>query len=188
MVDLLRKHLQLFENRDPNVEYESLADRTIAKLKSHQSATYTKLAQKIQKLSNLEEEVSKLKEEIKDNTKEDIADLFDAADEAKTRVVETLQFIFTLSKTPEPSKTVQYKDILEKLSEKFTPELITMMEGLKETMVKKGAAKSPSLRVKAKESIDHSPSIFSKLKATIIKWGKSYDEKFNKLKQEFAKK
>lgn len=175
----IRQLINLMESRNPELEYEELADRVIAKLYSYNSQSYTKLAQKIERIDQLEAEIKALKAEVKQGTRESIAELFDAEDAAKTRVVETLSFIFTLSKDPEPTKAPKYKDILDVLSKQLTPELIIVLEGLKDTMVTK-TQKEPSLRLKPQQ-IDE--GVFSKLKQTVMSWASRYDSKLAKLKQ-----
>lgn len=186
---LLEKMSELSEERKSSVKYEETADKIIASLRSHDSASYTKLAQKISRISELNEEITKLKDEVKKSTKEDVADLFDATDDAKTRVVETLQFVFTLSKTPKETETPKYKDILDQLTKHLTPELIAVLDTLKKTLVTK-TQKEPSLRVSPHDPtrLDESKmgSFFKKLKHTIAKWGDSYDRRLDKLKDQIA--
>lgn len=194
-LDILQK---LEETRRSDIEYTEKPDRIIASLKSHKSQSYTKLAQKISKIAALDEEIKKLKKELKEETRTDISDLFDAADEAKTRVVETLQFTFTLSKKPEETVSPKYKDIVEELTKHLTPELIKVLEVLKETMVTK-TQKEPSLRLadlsgnKVDESYDTEEEssedderfneLTKKVKTVIEKWGKHYDHKLDELKK-----
>ena len=177
-----RKLINLFESRRPDLEYHNGTKEVVAVLKSYNSQSYTKLAQKVERISTLETEIKQLKEEVKAETRENISDLFDAEDAVKTRVVETVSFILTLSKDPEPTRTPKYKDILEELSNHLTPELISVLEELKKQMVTV-TQKSPSLKVKPiAEGIIG--SVFAKLKELVFKWGQRYDQKLDQLKQQ----
>lgn len=199
----IRKYMNLMEapewERDeetgrvnhPDVSYEISPDKAIANLKSYNSQSYTKLAQKLERIKQLSEEVDQLKEEVKAETKDGVADLFAAEDAARTRIVETVSFIFQLSKNPKETVTPKYKDILEELSKSMTPELIKVMEGLKKTMVTT-VQKSPTLKVSAKESV-MTEGVWDALKgylagflAKVQSWGKQYDSKLAALKAQAA--
>lgn len=176
----MRDLINIMEGRLPGVEYDDKPDRVTAALKGRDSEKYTKLGQKIQRIETLSKELDDLQAEVKAETKTDIADLFDAADAVKTRVVETLSLIFTLSKNPATQNNPKYKDILETLSADFTPDLIKKMEALKKTMVTV-VNKSPSLRVTHLKEGKFS-SFFKKLKNYFTAWGIQYDEKLDALK------
>lgn len=175
----MKKFLKLFEARIPDVEYKQTAKEVVATLKSYKSATYTNLAKKVERLSLLEDEVKGLKEEIKQETCEHIAGIFDASDAIHTRVVETVSFILTLSKDPAETRTPKYKEILSELEQHMTPELIAITEQLKSQLVTV-VQKQPSLRVKAKlsENIEVSDDVFLQ---HVERWGKKYDQKLDQL-------
>ena len=187
----MRKLLNLFEARltDTDVEYEESADKVIATLKSYKSQSYTKLAQKLERIETLEEEIKTLKEEVKQDTRENVADLFDSADTINTRVVDTISFIFTLSKDPKPTVSPKYKDILAVLEKQLTPELIAVLEKLKNEMVTI-TQKAPSLKYSKKEELeedlddigDFVSSWYRKFKNYISSWGVKYDSKLSALK------
>lgn len=178
-----RKLINLVESRidGPHVSYEDSTTKVIAKLRSYNSQTYTKLAIKFEQMSLLEEEIKELKAEIKASTKEDIADLFDAADAIKTRVVETVSFTMTLSKDPKPTVSPKYKDILDALTEHLTPELIAKLEELKTNMVTV-TQKSPSLKIEPVAE-GFVGGLFAKFKNFILNWGNKYDRKLNQLRR-----
>lgn len=90
--DNIRKILNLFEGRNPDLEYQDAETQVIAKLRSYNSQSYTKLAQKVNRIKQLKDEVKALEEEVKQETRENITDLFDAEDAVKTRIVETMSF------------------------------------------------------------------------------------------------
>lgn len=178
-----RDLINLVEARIETADYVEKAKEVAATLVSYDSMVYTKLGQKVQRIAALEEEISALKEEVKQESREKVADLFDAEDAAKTRVVETIQFIFTLSKDPAPTVTPKYKDILGELEKHLTPELIQVLEALKTQMVTV-TQKSPSLKVKQKEITEGIVSgFFAKFKNMIMNWGAKYDQKLDRLKQ-----
>jgi alanyl-tRNA synthetase len=169
------------EGRMSGVEFTELEDRVIASLKSHDSQVYTKLAQKTERIKQLKDEIKALEEEVKQSTRSDVADLFAAEDAVKTRVIETLSYILTLSKDPEPTKVPKYKDILEELSKQLTPELILVLEALKEQMVTV-TQKAPSLRIKpVKEG--RLDNLLFKFKEKIFGWANRYDQKLAALRR-----
>jgi len=185
-IDSFKKLIMICEARElnnPNIEYEDdpKGSKVIAKLRSYKSQTYTKLAQKLQRMEELTEEMKQLKDEIKTHTKEDVSDLFDAADAARTRVIETVSFVFNLTKDPKVTETPKYKNILEELEKDLTPELIKVLESIKaqEEMVTK-TQKSPALSVRPiNEDIQ---DIFARLKDVVYAWGEEYDKKLDDLK------
>ena len=130
-----RHYINLLEARDPGIQYQDSESEVIALLRGSDSQVYTKLAQKVNRIEQLESEIKELKEEVKQVSRENIADLFDADDAVKARVVQTMSFILTLSKDPKATVTPKYKDILEALSTQLTPELIIVLENLKKQMV-----------------------------------------------------
>lgn len=178
----MRDLINIMEGRLPGIEYDDKDDRVTASLKGRDSEKYTKLGQKIQRIETLSKELADLQKEVKAETKTDIADLFDAVDAVKTRVVETLSLIFTLSKDPKKQENPKYKEILETLSADFTPDLIKKMEALKKTMVTV-VNKSPSLRVTHLKEGKFG-GFFAKLKNYFLNWGKAYDAKLQTLKSE----
>ena len=93
---------------------------------------YSDLANHIRDVETAEKEIKATKDEIKVGTKELIADLFTAEEAVMTRVVRVNNAIFTLSKDPEPTTTIQYKKVLDALCKVLTPELRQKLEELKE--------------------------------------------------------
>lgn len=175
-----RTLINLFEARNPEITYQDTPGQVIAQLRSYNSQVYTKLAQKIERIEQLEAEVRQLKDEVKQDTRENIADLFAAEDAVNTRVVETISFIFTLSKDPRATESPKYKEILTALEAQLTPELITVLEGLKKNMVTV-TQKQPSLRIRpVTEGI---ADVFARLKQMVFGWAQRYDQKLNRLQQ-----
>lgn len=176
---------QLAEARSPEFDYEETEKQVIVRLKSYNSQTYTKLAQKVERISQLEAEVKQLKEEVKQHTRENIADLFSAEDAVKTRIVETVGLILQLSKDPEATRAPKYKEILETLSTQFTPELIAAMEALKESLVTV-TQKAPGLKIKPLDE-GQLGQFFSNIKSRILNWANNYDQKLLMLKNSIAR-
>jgi len=177
----------LSEVRDSSLEYETIraksedqSDKVIARLRSHKSAAYTNLAKKIQEVKELSDRIKVLETEIKQSTREDVVDLFDATDAVSTRVVETVSFVFTLTKDPKVTKSPQYAKILAVLAPQLTDELQVVLKGLLDTMVTR-TQKAPALTVKrVNESFVQ--GAFQKLKRLVNIWALSYDRKLDKLK------
>lgn len=201
----IRKFMDLVEGPDdgtprdeagrvshPDISYDVSPDKVVAQLKSYNSQSYTKLAQKIQRIEELEAETKRLKEEVKQEGRDAVNDLFSADDAVRTRVVETVSFVFTLTKDPKATVTYQYAKIVEALEKKLTPELITVLEGLKK-QYQSTTQKAPALSLAAKESVDLSEGVWDNLKAMFAKfknwvmnWGVKYDQKLDALKAQAA--
>ena len=184
---MLLQHL--FENErpvNPNISYEDQADKVIAHLKSYNSAAYTRLANRVEEVASLEAEIKAIKEDMKGLAREHVASLFAADDAAKTRVVDTISFILTLSKDPKPTETYQYAKIIEELTQHLTPELITVLSEIK-ARFKSVTQKEPSLKIAKKEPDAISEGIvehFRKFYSVIRDWAKNYDRKLSALKQQ----
>jgi uncharacterized protein (UPF0335 family) len=179
-----RHYINLIESRIPDLEYQDNEQQVIAVLKSYNSQVYTKLAQKVERIDQLEAEIKMLKEEVKNETRENIADLFDADDAVKTRVVQTMSFILTLSKDPKATVSPKYKDILEELATQLTPELIIVLENLKKQLVTV-TQKSPSLRI-APVDEGRFGDLFARFKQKVFGWATRYDQKLSMLQQAAA--
>jgi hypothetical protein len=177
----------------PDIQYVSTPDKVVATLKSYDSQSYTKLAQKIERISELEKEAKALKEEVKQLGREKVADLFSADDVVRTRIVETCSFIFTLTKNPKATETYSYAKILGELESSLTPELIKVMESLKEKY-KSVTNKEPALSIKpvaTEESLnegfwDELKAKFAKFAAAVSNWAGKYDSKLDSLKAQAA--
>ena len=192
----MRNLINLVEGRiegNPEVSYtdteSASATKVVAQLNSYKSGVYTKLAMKLTRLEEIKQEAKELTAEIKQHSRENVADLFDAEDAASTRVVDTLQFIFTMTKDPKATESPQYKKILETLEKQFTPELTEVYTRLKSEMVTV-TQKAPALKVAKKdESIQEMlnlregiASMFTKIKNAVMRWGQKYDAKLDALK------
>lgn len=165
-------------------------------LASYDSARYTKLGNNLVKIVKLTEELKQLQDETKEEARELLGDFFWAENAVCTRVVETVSFTFTLSKTPKPVASVSYSKVLADLEEHLTPELLEKLKMIKANHTSAPVQKAASLKavdkrvpVATEESInegmgDKLKGFFAKLKDWAFKWGKQYDAKLDKLKAE----
>jgi hypothetical protein len=173
------------EARLGDFPYMDEPDKTTVSLKSHQSQIYTNLAKKVKRINELKTELKALEDEVKQSSRENVSDLFDIEDAVKTRVIDTVSFIITLSKDPKATVSPKYKDILEVLEKQLTPELISVLEGLKKTMVTV-TQKAPSLKIEPKDKpqLDEGKlsQYITKLKNWVMSWGAKYDAKLDQLK------
>lgn len=177
------------EKSTADFKYEK--GKVTATLKSYDSMVYTKLAQKVERMTQLQQEITELEKDVKSEARGLVADLFSAEEETKTRVIDTVSFIISLAKKSEPTTTYKYAAILEDLEKKLTPELIKVLENLK-AQYSSTVQKEPALTIKSKkveEAIgdkfkDEIASYFKKYRAFIGEWAKRYDSRLAKLKQQ----
>lgn len=171
--------------------------KVIANLQAAPSARYTKLGRNLMAIERYSARVAELKEAVKQDTRELIADLFNAEDAARTRVVETVSFAFQLTKDPKATETIQYKKVLDELEAHLTPELIGVLralEGKYKTVTQKAPALSYTDKRPKEESVtegsvaleegfaDKLKSYLHKFLGWVQSWGKKYDAKLAKLK------
>jgi len=204
----MRGYLKLFEAaapdyvgkvQHPDITYSAEQtggeiNKITAFLKSYESGRYTKLGRNLKRIELLDKRVKQLKEDTKQESRELIADLFHAEDAASTRVVDTVSFIFHMSKDPKPTETVKYAKVLEELQNHLTPELQDVLETLIEKHKSAPVQKAASLKATDKvaqteESIneglgDKLKGFFAKLAAWVDKWGARYDSQLDALKAE----
>lgn len=175
----------------PDVTYDVNDSKVVATLRSYKSQSYTKLAQKIEEVEALEARATELKEEIKQEGRNAIAELFSADDAIRTRVIETVSFIMKLTKDPAAATTVKYEKVITELTVQLTPELTTVLKALieKYSTVQKAKPAALSYEMKPKsESVDLSEGMLDKIKALATKfmkavttWGSKYDAKLRNL-------
>lgn len=165
--------------------------KIVANLKSYDSARYTKLGRNLLKIEELTAEMKALRDDVKQDTRELIADLFHAEDAVATRVVETVSFTFHMSKDPKPTETYKYAAILEELETHLTPELISVLETLKakhkSPPVQKAAALKATDKAATQESLnegmlDKLKDFFSRLRDWVMNWASGYDARLDALK------
>lgn len=193
---LLEKEMPHSGTRDSkNIQYTITGDKVIARLKNVDSTRYTRLGRNLKRMEWLAARMDYLKEQTKQDTRELIADLFLAEDANKTRVVETMGFIFKLTKDPKAAETVKYTKVLDELQDKLTPELIRVLEALvaKHTTLQKPKPAALTAidrnQVKTESVMDWASGIKSflkKLKTTLDRWGQGYDNRLDQLKSEIG--
>jgi hypothetical protein len=215
----MRSYLKLFEAAAPDYVGPKASDtisysaeqskgkisKITAFLKSFDSGRYTKLGRNLLRITALETELKELKDSTKQEARELVADLFHAEDAACTRVVDTVGFVFHMSKDPEAVGSVSYSKVLKELEDHLTPELLNVLEMLKAKHTSAPVQKAASLKAtdknapvepKTEESIqegvlaegmfDKLKSFFGKLYQDIKAWGVSYDSKLDMLKAEIG--
>lgn len=204
----MRGYMKLFERaaddyvgkvQSPDITYSAeetkgMVTKVTAFLKSYQSGRYTKLGRTLKRIEWLEAKIKALKEQTKQETRELVADLFHAEDAACTRVVDTVSFVFQMSKDPKATETVKYAKVIEELQDKLTPDLQNVLEELIAKHTSAPVQKAASLKATDKaaqteESInegvgDKLKGFFAKLKSWIDNWGAKYDAKLDALKRE----
>lgn len=206
----MRGYLKLFERSaqdyvgpviSPDVTYKAeetkgMISKVTAFLKSYESGRYTRLGRTLKRIEWLEAKIKALKEQTKQDARDLVADLFHAEDAACTRVVDTVSFVFHMSKDPKATETVKYSKVLEELQDHLTPDLQKVLETLVAKHTSDPVQKAPSLKATDKaaqteESInegmgDKLKAFFGKLKAWVDSWGAKYDQKLDALKAELA--
>lgn len=203
----MRGYLKLFERaapdyvgkiQNPDITYSAEQSKgeitkVTAFLKSYESGRYTKLGRNLKRIELLEKRVKQLKEDTKQDSRELVADLFHAEDAACTRVVDTVSFVFQMSKDPKATETVKYSKVLEELQNHLTPELQEVLETLiekhKSAPVQKAASLKATDKAATEESIneglgDKLKGFFAKLASWVDQWGAQYDTKLDQLKAE----
>lgn len=178
----LLHYIELIEARieSPDVAYVQEPTKVTAKLGSYQSAKFTRLAKNMARIDVLTEELKTLQAEVKQQRREDVAELFNVEDAVFTRVVETKSAVFKLTKDPAPTESPQYKKILEELEQHLTPELIKVLEALKKEHVTV-TQKEPALTY---EPIAESPA--SSILAKIKNWLPGFDRRLDQVEAVIA--
>lgn len=185
------------DHRNKNIEYTDTQgpgdlEKVTAHLRGKDSEIYTKLLKKLDKLEKLEKEVSALKKEVKAETKQHIVELFDADDACRTRVVETVSVIMTLTKDPKPVEGYKYGEILKELEDHLTPSLTKVLAEIRDRY-KTTTQRAPSLSYHGvmpestvvREGLLDGASLvfqrlareFSQFKTLILAWGERYDRR-----------
>lgn len=196
----MRDLIDILEGAEDKQNFDIMrtATKVVLWLRGTDSARYTKLGRNLMKLAQLEEQIKKLKDALKLETKVLVADLFEADDACRTRVVETVGFAFKLSKNSDPTTTYKYAKILEELEDHLTPELIKVLETLKEkhkTVSERTSAmktydkNDPDFRQSDLYPVDESlsdvfqglKSMLSKFKNFILNKLTAYDQKLAEL-------
>jgi len=193
--------------KDPDIKYQEIRKKrsgelvkVIAILSKSKSAEYTRLGRNLKRLEALSKQTAKLKEEVKKDSRLNIAALFDAEDSVVVRVVKTVSFMLQLSKKPAPVKSVNYKNVLNDLQKELTPKLNKRLQELIElhTTLQERA---PSLKyidmqsgedsaeARVDEAVDNNlinrlNQKFENLADNYEDWGQEYDSELESLKDQ----
>ena len=176
---IIRDYINIIEGRQdhPDITYSQEPTKITATVSARISEKYTKLAQNLQKIDDLTEQIKNLQAEVKQQRREDVAALFDAEDAVFTRVIDTKSVVFTLSKDPKATELPQYKKILEELEQHLTPELLRVLAALKREHVTV-TQKEPSLKYDMKEDASSVNELVSK----VNRWLPKFDSKLAAIK------
>ena len=194
----MRKYIDIVEARkvgDPEVEYIDDKDKVTAKLSGKASSPITRLSNTYMKIRELEKQIKQEKESLTPELKQVVGDLFDAEDAFKTKYVETVSNIVTITKDIKDSEKTEfdYEGFFDEASQLLEDNVLTVLMDLKEkyTNIKKVSGRTGSLRdVKVKESTD--TGFLSNLKdwvnfykSKLMKKIPIFDKKFEKLKRKY---
>ena len=194
------KVAELFEARSPDLKYtekrvKNVLDRVTIELEGNQSGMFTKLSSKYEILDEQAKIMAKCREEVNAQMKDKILSLFDAEDEVLTRVIETVSYTLTLSKSEKkegkPDKIViDYEKIVKELEE-MVPELTEKIKEItkKYTTIVPPTDTVPKLTFKSKvaESVlDTLKALGAKFLSYIKSWGKGYDKRLAALKKQLS--
>lgn len=195
--------------KDPTI------DRVILTLKGKDSEIMTKLGLGYKKLDNLEKMMKKRRDKMNAQVKEKMTELFDAEDEWRTRVIDTVSATMTLAKRGEGTAAQPEKHVTKVDYEQIALEMLSLLEG---ELLKKGASivlkytkfetipeipaqepKSPALRVEPKEKDEpFEESLNEGFNWSALKswahnyleyfksWGVSYDKKLAAIKAQMG--
>ena len=175
----LLHYIKLIEARleHPDVSYTDDNSKVTAKLSSYKSAEFTRLAKNMVRIDELTTELKQLQSDVKQQRREDVAELFDVEDAVFTRVVETKSAYFKLTKDPKPTESPQYKTIIEEFEKHLTPELIQVLEVLKKKHVTI-TQKEPALTYEPIAEADDS-GLLNKIR----KWLPKFDAKLGQIER-----
>jgi len=169
-------------------------DKVIVELKGNESAVLTKLAARYDRLVKAIKVMTEKRAELNADIKLRVETLFAAEDVVLTRVIDTVSFTMTVSKTSkqEDKITIDYKAIAEELAKLIPDELQAKVDEIAAayTTIQKQEDKSPALSVKSKVAegllADIKVNVVAALKnaiKSIASWAKKYDKKLNALKK-----
>lgn len=194
------RYTDLIEARRPEAVYtekkvKGVVDRVIAELSAQQASAFTKLAEQYKEISDLLDQLKKKKDQLSDDIKLRVDDMFDAEDILYTRVVETAKVTATVSKaTTYTRKYFDEEGFMTELLD-MVPELANEITMLKEQYTRiSEEERSPSLRIKIKEDDkEANKSVFrnfyrkvrdlaARVRNRIANWAARYDSRLNNLK------
>lgn len=208
MKTTFKETIVLSEARNPDLTYsekvvKNKIDRVTVELTGNPSGVMSRLTSRYDRLDKAIKTMTVKRNEMNEQIKENITELFEAEDIVLTRVVETVSFTLTLSKLVKaseqnPKTTVDYEAIAKELAKLIPEELQAQVEAITKmyTEVTLASDKSPALRIKNKnDKLDE--GLMDSIKGLankVVKWAKSmaswavgYDKKLAALKARASK-
>jgi hypothetical protein len=208
MKTTFKETIVLSEARNPDLTYsekvvKNKIDRVTVELAGNPSGVMSRLTSRYDRLDKAIKTMTVKRNEMNEQIKENVTELFNAEDIVLTRVVETISFTLTLSKLVKsseqnPKTTVDYEAIAKELAKLIPEELQEQVEAITKmyTEVTIAADKSPALRIKNKnDKLDE--GLMDSIKGLankVVKWAKSmaswavgYDKKLAALKAKAGK-
>jgi hypothetical protein len=158
-------------------QYERDETKITAQIDSKLGPKFDRLVDDLQTVDNLKAQLKQMQDTTKTQTRQDVAFLFDVEDAVFTRVIETKNVILEISKDPKPTESPQYKKILEALEKHLTPDLIEVLEKLKEEH-KTITQKDPAVKYRFKEDVSDELDL-----DPVKQWLDTYDRKLDLVKQ-----
>lgn len=193
----LQEALAILEERKPGLTYvekrvKGIIDRLTVELHGSDSSVFSRLAARYERLDKAIKKMGEKKNELNEQLKTRVEELFAAEDVVLTRVIETASFTLTLSKKQkqDPKKLVNYESIAAELVKLVPEELEAKVNEIYEayTQIIPQEDKSPALRVKGKLEegvLDMLATAIKTVKGLLKKmltWGAKYDKKLAALK------
>lgn len=204
MKTTFKETIILAEARNPDLKYsekvvKNKIDRVTVELAGNPSGVMSRLTSRYDRLDKAIKTMTVKRNEMNEQIKDNVTDLFNAEDIVLTRVVETVSFTLTLSKLVKsaeqnPKVVVDYEAIAKELAKLIPEELQAKVEEITKmyTEISIAADKSPALRIKNKNDEKLDEGIIDSIRGLankVIKWIKrtaswaaKYDKKLSALK------
>lgn len=176
MIDDIKNFLNIVEAAGVK-QYTRDETKITAQIDSKLGPKFDRLVDDLQTVDNLKAQLKQMQDTTKTQTRQDVAFLFDVEDAVFTRVIETKNVILEISKDPKPTESPQYKKILEALEKHLTPDLIEVLEKLKEEH-KTITQKDPAVKYRFKEDVSDELDL-----DPVKQWLDAYDRKLDLVKQ-----
>jgi hypothetical protein len=205
MKTTFKETVVLSEARNPDLTYKEKVvknkiDRVTVELAGNPSGVMSRLTSRYDRLDKAIKTMTVKRNEMNEQIKDTVTDLFNSEDIVLTRVVETVSFTLTLSKLVKsaeqnPKIVVDYESIAKDLAKLIPEELQAQVEAITKmyTEVSIAADKSPALRIKNKNEEKLDEGILDSIKGLankVVKWAKGmaswavgYDKKLDSLKK-----
>jgi len=150
----------------------SKIEKIIATLSGQKAGAATKLGKQLAEAVKQRKAIEASESQLKDQTREMLSELFDAADAAWTRVIETGSVIITMSKAVEAGTKLDVEKFIGKLAQAF-PVIVEQMAAIRKECESPTSARASSVTVKLKDEGvigDIIKSAYTKVKEQISKF------------------